>query len=264
MSGFLEASDGASIHRFPPGNVGFPKSIRWGEHPSLLQTYTLYLRNASCANEFELFSGCSHLPILILHSLSGLLCRLLRAWRELKRNLPQRSLKRKKRASSEMSPLIAAHVFSWAWRYHLGIMSADAFARDLAASCERRTKEVLDQVVSSVAATTKKHYISQKMLHLPHFSALGRATKALGEIRRPDQVIWVWCYNYTVPPSSAWTVEARRLNTPRGSCTNIAGTLVFMIWAKYSSGLLFRNLIKMTIIQKPYTVYHISINGNLN
>ena len=38
----------------------------------------------------------------------------------------------KKGASSEMSPLIAAHVFSWEWRYNLGIKSADAFARDLA------------------------------------------------------------------------------------------------------------------------------------
>ena len=38
----------------------------------------------------------------------------------------------KKGASSEMRPLIAAHVFSWAWRYNLGIKSADAFARDLA------------------------------------------------------------------------------------------------------------------------------------
>ena len=112
-SGFLEASDGASIHRC---------------HKHVLSTS----RNASCANEFEPFSGCSHLPILILHSLSGLLCRLLRALRELKRNLPQSSLKRKKRANSEMSPMIAAHVFSWAWRYNLGITSADAFARDLA------------------------------------------------------------------------------------------------------------------------------------
>ena len=169
-SGFLEASDGASIHRC---------------HKHVLSTS----RNASRANEFEPFSGCSHLPILILHSLSGLLCRLLRAWRELKRNLPQCSLKRKKRVSSEISPLIAAHVFSWAWRYNLGITSADAFARNLAASCECRTKEVLDQVVSSVAETTKKRYISQKKLRLPHFSALGRATKAPGEIRRPDRVV---------------------------------------------------------------------------
>ena len=136
-SGFLEASDGASIHRC---------------HKHVLSTS----RNASCANEFKPFSGCLHLPILILHSLSGLLCRLLRAWRELKRNLPQHSLKRQIRASSEMSPLIAAHVFSWAWRYNLGITSADAFARDLAASCESHTNEVLDQVVSSVAETTKK------------------------------------------------------------------------------------------------------------
>ena len=113
MSGRLEASDGASIHRC---------------HKHVLSTS----RNASSANEFEPFSGCSHLLILILHSLSGVLCRLLRAWRELKRNLPQCSLKRKKRASSEMSPVIAAHVFSWAWRYNLDITSADAFARDLA------------------------------------------------------------------------------------------------------------------------------------
>ena len=28
-SGRLEASDGASIHRCQPGNVGFPRSIRW-------------------------------------------------------------------------------------------------------------------------------------------------------------------------------------------------------------------------------------------
>ena len=54
------------------------------------------------------------------------------------------------------------------------------------ASCESRTNEVLDQVVSSVAETTPKLCISQKMLRLPHFSALGRATKAPGEIRRPD------------------------------------------------------------------------------
>ena len=32
--GFPKACDGASIHRDPPGNVGFPRSIRWGEHPS--------------------------------------------------------------------------------------------------------------------------------------------------------------------------------------------------------------------------------------
>ena len=101
MSGFVEASDGAIIHRC---------------HKHVLSTS----RNASYANEFEPFSGCPHLPILILHSLSGLLCRLLRAWRELERNLPQCSLKRKKRASSEMSPLIAAHAFSWAWRYNRG------------------------------------------------------------------------------------------------------------------------------------------------
>ena len=37
------------------------------------------------------------------------------------------------------------------------------------ASCESRTNEVLDQVVSSIAETTKKRYISQKMLRLPHF-----------------------------------------------------------------------------------------------
>ena len=59
------------------------------------------------------------------------------------------------------------------------------------ASCESRTNEILDQVVSSVAETTKKLYISQKMLRLPQFSALGRATKALGEIRRPDLVVVV-------------------------------------------------------------------------
>ena len=57
------------------------------------------------------------------------------------------------------------------------------------ASCESRTNEVLDQVVSSVAETTKKRYISQKMQRLPHFSAHGRATKAPGEIKRPDQVV---------------------------------------------------------------------------
>ena len=57
------------------------------------------------------------------------------------------------------------------------------------ASCESRTNEVLDQVVSSVAEATKKRYISQKMLRLPHFSALGRATKAPGKTRRPDQVV---------------------------------------------------------------------------
>ena len=34
-SGFLEACDGASIHRCQAGNVGSPRSIRWGEHPSL-------------------------------------------------------------------------------------------------------------------------------------------------------------------------------------------------------------------------------------
>ena len=126
-SSFLGASDGASIHRC---------------HKHALSTS----RNASWANEFEPFAGCSHLLILILHSLSGLLC-LLRAWRELKRNLPQCSLKRKTRASPEMSPLIAAHVFSWAWRYNLGIKSANAFARDLAGICESRTTEELDQVV---------------------------------------------------------------------------------------------------------------------
>ena len=38
----------------------------------------------------------------------------------------------KKGASSEMSPLIAAHLFWWACRYNLGIKSADAFARNLA------------------------------------------------------------------------------------------------------------------------------------
>ena len=148
-SGRLEASDGASIHRCQHGNVGFPRSIRWLAsiathlvtqgfldasngasihrcHKHVLSTS----RNASWANEFEPFSGCSHLLILILHSLSGLLCRLLR--RGLKPTLPQCSPKRKKAANSEMSPLIAAHVFSWAWRYNPGIKSADAFARDLA------------------------------------------------------------------------------------------------------------------------------------
>ena len=169
-SGFLEASDGASIRRC---------------HKHVLSTS----RNASCANEFEPFSGCSHLLILILHSLSGLLCRLLRAWRELKRNLPQCSLKRKKRASSEMSPLIAAHVFSWAWPAIWGSRPQMRLPETWPASCESRTNEVLDQVVSSVAETTKKRYISRKMLRLPHFSALGRATKAPGEIRRPDQVV---------------------------------------------------------------------------
>ena len=59
------------------------------------------------------------------------------------------------------------------------------------ASWESRTNEVLDQVVSSVAKTTKKRYISQKMRRLPNFSALGRATKAPGEIRRPDLVVLV-------------------------------------------------------------------------
>ena len=34
-SGIQEASDGASIHRCQPGNVGVPRSIRLGEHPSL-------------------------------------------------------------------------------------------------------------------------------------------------------------------------------------------------------------------------------------
>ena len=121
-SGFLEASDGASIHRCQPGMSGF------SEHPMGPASIATHLvtsgfleasdgaslhrchkhvvstsKNASCANEFEPFSGCSHLLILILHSLS----------------------------SSEMSPLIAAHVFSWAWRYNLGITSADVFARDL-------------------------------------------------------------------------------------------------------------------------------------
>ena len=55
-----------------------------------------------------------------------------RAWRVLKRNLPQCSLKRQTGASLEVSPLLATHVFSRAWRYNLGIQSADAFARDLA------------------------------------------------------------------------------------------------------------------------------------
>ena len=31
----LEASDAASIHRCQPGNVICPRSIRWGQHPSL-------------------------------------------------------------------------------------------------------------------------------------------------------------------------------------------------------------------------------------
>ena len=133
-SGRLEASDGASIHRYPPGNVGFPRISDGASihrcHKHVLSRSTS--RNASWADEFAPFSGCSHLLVLVLHSLSGLLCRLLRALRELKRNLPQCGLKRQKRTNSEMSPLIAAHVFSWARRYSLGIKSANAFARDLA------------------------------------------------------------------------------------------------------------------------------------
>ena len=34
-SGRLEACDGATIHRCQPGTVGSPRSVRWGEHPSL-------------------------------------------------------------------------------------------------------------------------------------------------------------------------------------------------------------------------------------
>ena len=58
------------------------------------------------------------------------------------------------------------------------------------ASCESCTNKVLDQVVSSVVEPTKKRSISQKMLRVPHFSAPGRATKAPGEIGRPDRVVW--------------------------------------------------------------------------
>ena len=45
-----------------------------------------------------------------------------------------------------------------------------------------RTKYWTKQFLVSLK-TTEKRYISQKMLHLPHFSALGRATKAPGERR---------------------------------------------------------------------------------
>ena len=38
-SGFLEGFDGASIHRCQSGNVGIPRSTRWGEHPSLPTWY---------------------------------------------------------------------------------------------------------------------------------------------------------------------------------------------------------------------------------
>ena len=38
----------------------------------------------------------------------------------------------KEKGKLRNEPLIAAHILSRAWRYNLGITSADAFARDLA------------------------------------------------------------------------------------------------------------------------------------
>ena len=62
------------------------------------------------------------------------------------------------------------------------------------ASCEGRANQLLNQVVSGVATTPKKHDLKQKVLRLPHFSTLRRAKKPPGEKRRPNLVLYVCMY----------------------------------------------------------------------
>ena len=117
MPGFLESFHGAGIHRCQPGNVGVPKHSMGPASIAANLVTSGFLRAFDEASIHRCRRGIVGFP---------------RAFDGAKRNMPHCSLKRKKTASSELSPLIATHVFLSAWRYNLDIQSADAFARDLA------------------------------------------------------------------------------------------------------------------------------------
>ena len=86
------------------------------------------------------------------------------------------------------------------------------------ASCESRTYEVLDQVVSSVANTTEKRFISQKMPRLPHFSALGRASpRSAHALPAPS------AHEETTIKVSSWRISTARVL--RRSCQTACSCL---------------------------------------
>ena len=112
-SGRLEASDGASIHRC---------------HKHVLSLLPEMLAGPMSSSPFEDVCIFYHdSPQLVLSSMPP-----FAGMARVEAKLASAKSEAEKGASSEMSPLIAAHVFPWAWRYNLGIKSAGVFARDSA------------------------------------------------------------------------------------------------------------------------------------